>query len=74
MQLAPLLVERPDTETVRRLADASGQRGNTISVQLHRMRKRLRQLVRLELMQTVGNREALEEELRQLRIVLDEGA
>jgi RNA polymerase sigma-70 factor (ECF subfamily) len=74
MQLAPLLVERPDTETVRRLADASGQRGNTISVQVHRMRKRLRQLVRLELMQTVGNREALEEELRQLRIVLDEGA
>jgi hypothetical protein len=38
------------------------------------MRKRLRQLVRLELMQTVGSREALEEELRQLRIVLDEGA
>jgi hypothetical protein len=38
------------------------------------MRKRLRQLVRLELMQTVGNREALEEELQQLRIVLDESA
>jgi hypothetical protein len=59
---------------LRTFADASGQRGNTVAVQLHRMRKRLRQLVRLELMQTVGNREALEEELQQLRLVLDEGA
>jgi RNA polymerase sigma-70 factor (ECF subfamily) len=74
MQLAPMLVERPDAQSVRKLSDASGKRGNTISVQVHRMRKRLRQLVRLELMQTVGSREALEEELRQLRIVLDEGA
>jgi RNA polymerase sigma-70 factor (ECF subfamily) len=73
-QLAPLLVERPDRDAMREAAEASGQRGNTVSVQVHRMRKRLRQLVRLELMQTVGNREALEEEFRQLRIVLDEGA
>ena len=73
-QLAPMLVERPDKDSMREAAEANGQRGNTISVQVHRMRKRLRQLVRLELMQTVGNREALEEELRQLRIVLDEGA
>jgi RNA polymerase sigma-70 factor (ECF subfamily) len=74
VQLAPMLVERPGRETLRTFADASGQRGNTVAVQLHRMRKRLRQLVRLELMQTVGNREALEEELQQLRIVLDESA
>lgn len=73
-QLASLLVERPDRDAMREAAEASGRRGNTVSVQVHRMRKRLRQLVRLELMQTVGNREALEEELRQLRIVLDEGA
>ena len=73
-QLAPMLVERPDKDAVREVADANGQRGNTVTVQLHKMRKRLRQLVRLELLQTVGNREALEEELRQLRIVLDEGA
>ena len=73
-QLAPMLVERPDPDAMRQLTEASGQRGNTISVQVHRMRKRLRQLVRLELMQTVGTREALEEELQLLRIVLDEGA
>jgi RNA polymerase sigma-70 factor (ECF subfamily) len=72
-QLAPMLVERPGRDTMRGIADSSGQRGNTVSVQVHRMRKRLRQLVRLELMQTVGNREALEAELQQLRLVLDEG-
>jgi RNA polymerase sigma-70 factor (ECF subfamily) len=73
-QLAPMLVERPDKDAVAEVAGTSGRRGNTVSVQVHRMRKRLRQLVRLELMQTVGNREALEEELQQLRLVLDEGA
>ncbi|MCJ0825476.1 hypothetical protein MQC88_05805 [Luteimonas sp. 50] len=73
-KLAPLLVERPDRDAVGKVADASGQRGNTVSVQVHRMRKRLRQLVRLELMQTVGDREALEEELQQLRVVLEAGA
>jgi len=36
-------------------------------VQVHRMRQRLRQLVRLELLQTVGSREALELELAELR-------
>ena len=72
-QLAPMLVERPDKDAMREASAASGQRGNTVSVQVHRMRKRLRQLVRLELMQTVGNREALEEELRYLRLVLDDG-
>lgn len=72
-RLAPMLVEHPDRDAVREAAEASGQRGNTVSVQLHRMRKRLRQLVRLELMQTVGNREALEEELRHLRLVLGDG-
>ena len=73
-QLAPLLVERPDRDAVGKVADASGQRGNTVSVQVHRMRKRLRQLVRLELVQTVGDRQALEEELQQLRFVLEAGA
>lgn len=73
-QLAPLLVEPGDSQALQAVAAGSGQRGNTVSVQVHRMRKRLRQLVRLELVQTVSSREALEEELRQLRVVLDEGA
>lgn len=66
-QLAPLLVEGDDGEGLRALAAASGIRSNTLAVRLHRMRRRLRQLVRLELVHTVGSREALEEELSELR-------
>lgn len=69
-QLAPLLVEQADANELRELADASGQRSNTLAVQVHRMRARLRQLVRLELLQTVGSRDALEQELAELRGVL----
>ncbi|MGI8561575.1 MAG: hypothetical protein ACR2J7_09125 [Luteimonas sp.] len=36
-------------------------------MQLHRLRKRLRQLIRLELLATVGSSEDLETELRELR-------
>jgi hypothetical protein len=35
------------------------------------MRQRLRQLVRLELLQTVGSREALELELAELRDIVE---
>ena len=52
------------------LAAEAGVRANTLAVQAHRMRQRLRQLVRLELLQTVGSREALEQELAELRGVL----
>jgi RNA polymerase sigma-70 factor (ECF subfamily) len=65
--LSPILVERADPEELRALAQATGIRINTIAVQAHRMRQRLRQLVRLELLQTVGSREALEQELADLR-------
>lgn len=41
-ELAPMLVELPAPNALRELAEASGQRGNTIAVQVHRMRKRLR--------------------------------
>jgi RNA polymerase sigma-70 factor (ECF subfamily) len=66
-QLAPLLVEGDDGDGLRTLAAGSGLRGNTLAVRLHRMRQRLRQLVRLELVHTVGSREALEQELADLR-------
>lgn len=71
-QLAPLLVEGADSEQLHALALATQQRGNTIAVRAHRMRKRLRQLVQLELLQTVSSREQLEEELADMRDVLDE--
>lgn len=70
-QLAPLLVEHAEARDLQQLAALTGVRSNTIAVQAHRMRQRLRQLVRLELLQTVGSGEALEEELAELREVLE---
>ena len=66
-QFAPLLLEAADSSELKAIAAASGMRSNTIAVQIHRMRQRLRQLVRLELLQTVGSHEALEQELSELR-------
>lgn len=65
-QLAPLL-EHADAHELQALAAATGVRSNTLAVQVHRMRHRLRELVRIELLQTVGNHQALEQELAELR-------
>lgn len=73
-RLSPLLLEHADSAELKRLAGAQGMRSNTLAVQSHRMRQRLRQLVRLELLQTVGSREALEAELAELRMALDASA
>lgn len=70
--LAPLLVEQADGRELQRLAERTGIRGNTLAVQAHRMRQRLRHLVRLELLQTVGDPGQLEEELGELRRALAE--
>ena len=70
-QLAPLLVEHAEASEIRQLAEVAGVRSNTLAVQAHRMRRRLRQLVRLELLQTVGSGEALEQELAELRDALE---
>lgn len=69
-QLSPLLAGHDGAE-LKALAQASGLRRNTLAVQVHRMRQRLQQIVRLELLQTVGSREALEQELEELRAVLE---
>ena len=71
-RLAPLLTEPGDSGELQALAASTGIRRNTLAVQAHRMRQRLRQLVRLELLQTVGSRKALEEELAELRDAMDE--
>lgn len=68
--LAPLLAERADGSELRRLAERTGIRGNTLAVQAHRMRQRLRHLVRLELLETVDGPGQLEEELTELRRAL----
>lgn len=70
-RIGPLLLEGSDPGQLRQLAAQLGMRTNTLAVRLHRMRARLRQLARLELLQTVDGREALEEELAALRAALD---
>ena len=69
--LAPFLEMHAADREFAALADQLGIRHNTLAVQLHRLRERLRQLTRLELLQTVGSGEALEVELAELRDALE---
>jgi len=71
-RIAPLLLERAESTELHALAAELGLRPNTLAVQVHRVRQRLRQLVRLELLQTVGDHEALELELAELRGAMPE--
>ncbi|CAN5672506.1 hypothetical protein BH23PSE2_BH23PSE2_08810 [soil metagenome] len=69
-QLWPCIDGRAGSDELQAIAERLGQRRNTVAVHLHRMRKRLRQLIRLELLATVGSREDLEAELDELRLGL----
>lgn len=66
-QLREFLGERPDEADYTRVAEALHLRRNTLAVAVHRMRHRLRELVRDELAQTTTNRAGMESELRALR-------
>lgn len=66
-RLSEFLVEAPDESDYTRVAAALGLRRNTLAVAVHRLRRRLRELVREELAETVDGPEALEQELRALR-------
>lgn len=66
-RLAEFLVERPDEAEYARAAEELHLRRNTLAVAVHRMRHRLRELVREELMETTSNQTEVEEELRTLR-------
>jgi RNA polymerase sigma-70 factor (ECF subfamily) len=54
-----------------RVATAMGLRRNTVAVTVHRMRQRLRELVRAELAHTAAGEDDLRTELRELRDALD---
>ncbi|MBS0212295.1 MAG: sigma-70 family RNA polymerase sigma factor [Proteobacteria bacterium] len=69
-RLREFLIEQPDAADYERLSRELGLRRNTLAVTVHRMRRRLRELVRAELAQTTDGREALEGELRDLRSTL----
>lgn len=66
-RLAEFLVERPDEAEYARAAEDLHLRRNTLAVAVHRMRHRLRELVRDELLETTSSQTELEEELRTLR-------
>lgn len=69
-QLAPLMLESGDGDELHRLATVTGQSCNALAAQVSRLRRRLRQLVRLELLRTVGSSEALDLEVTELRATL----
>lgn len=66
-QLREFLGERPDESDYARIAETLKMRRNTFAVAVHRMRQRLRELVRDELAQTTSNSAELEAELKALR-------
>jgi len=66
-QLQEFLTERPADADYERVASALGLRRNTLAVAVHRLRHRLRELVRSEISQTTQDREDMREELHSLR-------
>ena len=66
-QLREFLTERPDEADYARVAAALNLRRNTLAVAVHRLRHRLRELIRAELVQTTVGSADLESEIRELR-------
>lgn len=69
-QLHEYLVEQPGPEDYARLAERLGMRRNSLAVAVHRLRTRLRELVREELALTLGDGGDVELELVALREAL----
>jgi RNA polymerase sigma-70 factor (ECF subfamily) len=72
-QLNGFLGEKPDPSVYKALGETLGMRPNTIAVGVHRMRLRLRELVREVLLQTVADPASLDEEMRELRATFADG-
>jgi RNA polymerase sigma-70 factor (ECF subfamily) len=69
-QLSEFLTEGPDRVDYERVARDLKLRRNTLSVAVHRLRRRLRELVRMELARTTAGRKDLESEMRDLQSAL----
>ncbi|HET7065141.1 MAG TPA: sigma-70 family RNA polymerase sigma factor [Rudaea sp.] len=65
--LRDFLAEQPDEADYARVAAALSLRRNTVAVSVHRLRQRLRELVREQVAQTAADHDAFEIELRELR-------
>ena len=68
--LRDCLLESPDHDQHGRLAETLGLKRNTVAVLVHRLRLRLRELVRLELAETLAEVGDLEDEMATLRSAL----
>ncbi len=68
--LRPFLLEPPDPDEYGRIATALSMRRNTLAVAIHRLRQRLRELVKDELAETVTETAELEAEIQTLHAVL----
>lgn len=71
--LSGFLMEAPDTHDYADVARALDLKPNTVAVHVHRLRQRLRELIRDELADTVCDAESLDAEMRALRHVADMG-
>jgi len=69
-RLRDFLTEAPDEADYARAAEALNLRRNTLAVAVHRLRHRLREMVREELAETATGRDELDSELRELRAAL----
>ena len=69
-RLRDFLTEAPDDADYARAAETFNLRRNTLAVAVHRLRHRLRKMVREELARTTTGRDELECELRELRAAL----
>ena len=69
-RLSPYLAEPAEAADYRVLAEELGMRANTLAVSVHRLRLRLRELVRAEIADQTDGPEAAENELRTLRKAL----
>jgi RNA polymerase sigma factor (sigma-70 family) len=65
--IRPFLIDSAERHDYHAVASQRGMRPNTFAVHVHRMKQRLRVLIRGELMDTVADQEELNEELRALR-------
>jgi RNA polymerase sigma factor (sigma-70 family) len=65
--LQPFLLEGAEHKDLNEIASRHGVRANTFAVGLHRMKQRLRELIRAELLDTVSSHEQLNQELHDLR-------
>ncbi|ODS64513.1 MULTISPECIES: sigma-70 family RNA polymerase sigma factor [unclassified Arenimonas] len=72
-RLSPFLAEPAEASEYRELADTLGMRANTLAVSVHRLRLRLRELVREEIADQTDGPESAAVELATLRQALVRG-